>query len=88
MTATPSIFPSAPDLTVPVSDASPCAQTVCVVKEKRIAAALAVNLDISLLRIVSILMKVHLVGLKLDFVGIATDSSTIGRRGIVTLLGE
>jgi len=58
------------------------------VKEKRIAAAPAVNLDISLLRIVSILMKLHLVGLKLDFVGIATDSWTIGRRGIVTLLGE
>jgi len=57
------------------------------VKEKRIAAAPAVNLDISLLRIVSILMKVHLVALKPDFVGIATPG-TIGRRGIVTLLGE
>jgi hypothetical protein len=41
-------------------------------RETRIAATLAANLDVSLLRIVSILMNVDFAGMKLDFVGIAT----------------
>src|SRR5205814_7896400 len=74
VTTTPSILPSASELTVPVRAAWPCAQTVGVVGWKSITAALAVKLNISLLRIGVSLVKLILVGLKLESLGIVTDS--------------
>jgi hypothetical protein len=58
------MLPSASELTVPVSAGWPCAQTVCAVGAKRIAAAPAAKLNISLLRIAFSLMKYVLVALK------------------------